>query len=400
MKKLVFLCAFALVLMCGCSSGDDKFDMNDNSSTVNPSNGFAPETLKIGTYVNWWGTQIIDGKKYSEAPAVQPNSIQILNSTDCLASWSSDWGTYTYSKTGKNTATLSFSIVQSLPGHLRQFNYVLNLTYKNATSFKVGGRCSIFSTMHGNIYTKLDCVGVMSDKYGSGGYVEIPDTENNDAASGGDNNENTTDGKDYTGVHQGHQWVDLGLSVKWATCNVGADSPEESGGYYAWGETEEKENYHWETYKWCNGSADSMTKYCANGEYSYNVVDNKTVLESNDDVAHVKWGGSWRMPTKEELEELFNQDNCIWKSTTLNDKKGYKITSKKNGASIFFPTDYYRSGFELTTEADCRNYWTSTLDVAECDKAYNTIFSYGGIFYYTINSYLRCNGHLVRPVCD
>ena len=63
MKKLVFLCAFALVLMCGCSVGDDKFDMNDNSSTVNPSNGFAPETLKIGTYVNWWGTQIIDGKK-------------------------------------------------------------------------------------------------------------------------------------------------------------------------------------------------------------------------------------------------------------------------------------------------------------------------------------------------
>lgn len=172
MKKLVLLCAFALVFMCGCSNGDDKFDMNDNSSTVNPSNGFAPETLKIGTYVNWWGTQIIDGKKYSEAPAVQPNSIQILNSTDCLASWSSDWGTYTYSKTGKNTATLSFSIVQSLPGHLRQFNYVLNLTYKNATSFKVDGRCSIFSTMNGNIYTKLDCVGVMSDKYGSGGYVE------------------------------------------------------------------------------------------------------------------------------------------------------------------------------------------------------------------------------------
>ena len=89
----------------------------------------------------------------------------------------------------------------------------------------------------------------------------------------------------------GHEYVDLGFpsGLKWATCNVGANNPWEYGGYYAWGETEEKSNYDWSTYKWCNGSKDTMTKYCTDS--SYGTVDNKTVLEPEDDVAHVKWGG-------------------------------------------------------------------------------------------------------------
>ena len=93
-----------------------------------------------------------------------------------------------------------------------------------------------------------------------------------------------------------YEAVDLGLSVKWASCNVGATTPEDCGDYYAWGEIEEKENYDWSTYKWCNGSYDTQTKYCTNS--SYGTVDNKTTLDLEDDVAHVKWGGSWRMPTK------------------------------------------------------------------------------------------------------
>lgn len=85
--------------------------------------------------------------------------------------------------------------------------------------------------------------------------------------------------------------IDLGLpsGLKWASCNVGASSPEEYGGYFAWGEIEEKSDYSWDTYKWCKGSSESMTKYCTNSNYG--TVDNKTILDPEDDVAHVKWGG-------------------------------------------------------------------------------------------------------------
>lgn len=87
-----------------------------------------------------------------------------------------------------------------------------------------------------------------------------------------------------------HEYVDLGLpsGIKWASYNVGATNPEEYGCYYAWGETVEKANYSWSTYKWCNGSYDTMTKYCIDDYYGK--VDGKAVLDPDDDVAHVKWG--------------------------------------------------------------------------------------------------------------
>ena len=147
-------------------------------------------------------------------------------------------------------------------------------------------------------------------------------------------------------IINGHEYVDLGLSVKWATCNVGAVKPEYFGGYYAWGEIEEKEEYSWATYKWCNGSYDTMTKYCTDSRYG--TVDNKTVLDPEDDVAHVKWGGSWRMPTEEEYYELHN--NCIWTWTTQNGVNGYKVTSKKNGNSLFLPAASERT---YTTTTAC-----------------------------------------------
>ena len=103
----------------------------------------------------------------------------------------------------------------------------------------------------------------------------------------------------------GYEAVDLGLSVRWATCNVGANSPEEYGGYYAWGETEEKKDYNWDTYKWCKGSYNTFTKYCTNG--SYGLIDNKIELDAEDDVAHVKLGGDWRMPTFDEIKELIEK---------------------------------------------------------------------------------------------
>jgi hypothetical protein len=143
-----------------------------------------------------------------------------------------------------------------------------------------------------------------------------------------------------------YEAVDLGLSVKWAACNVGALSPWESGGYYAWGETEEKESYDWNTYKYCNGTYDSLTKY--NHNENMGVVDNKMELELSDDAANVNWGGAWRMPSEDEYKELLNK--CTWYSSSQNGKNGFLIQSKINGNCIFLPvagTMYKESLYEF-----------------------------------------------------
>ena len=188
----------------------------------------------------------------------------------------------------------------------------------------------------------------------------------------------------------GYEYVDLGLpsGLWWATCNVGATSPEECGGYYAWGETEEKSYYDWSTYKWCNGSYDAITKYCI--DRGYGTIDNKSVLDLKDDVAHVKWGGNWRMPTKEELDELC--EKCTWEWTTFNGVDGYRVTSKANGNSIFLPAAGYRYGMELceSTSGFC---WSSSLKYS--NVAYDVIFHSSNYVSWDNN---RCNGQTVRPV--
>ena len=188
----------------------------------------------------------------------------------------------------------------------------------------------------------------------------------------------------------GHEYVDLGLSVKWATCNVGATKPEEYGGYYAWGETEEKEDYEWSTYKWCKGSCDTMTKYCTNSKYG--TVDNKTVLDPEDDVAHVKWGGSWRMPTETEQKELHN--NCTWTWTTQNGVKGYKVTGT-NGNSIFLPAAGFRYGTVLYSSGSDGYCWSGSLSGNDSSGAYYLYFGSGGYYWYDVD---RDHGRSVRPV--
>ena len=192
----------------------------------------------------------------------------------------------------------------------------------------------------------------------------------------------------------GHACVDLGLSsgTKWATCNVGANSPEEYGGYYAWGETEEKSNYDWSTYKWCNGSEYTMTKYCTNSYFG--TVDNKTVLDPEDDVAHVKWGGSWRMPTKAEQDELHNK--CSWTWTRQNGVNGYRVTGP-NGNSIFLPAAGYRNDTDVNNRGSHGSYWSSSLDSNSSGRAYYLYF-YDN--YYGRNDNNRCLGRSVRPVTE
>lgn len=187
--------------------------------------------------------------------------------------------------------------------------------------------------------------------------------------------------------------IDLGLSVKWANHNVGASSPEGYGGYYAWGETKEKNDYDWDTYKWCSGSWNYMTKYSTN---SYDgSKDNKTILDPSDDVAHVKWGGSWRMPTRDEIKELVN--NCTWKWTTYNGVNGQLVTGP-NGNSIFLPAAGYRDGTDLYNRGSDGYFWSATLDESFSGYAYSLLYYYDSSGYWLYGG--RCYGHTVRPVTE
>lgn len=196
------------------------------------------------------------------------------------------------------------------------------------------------------------------------------------------------------------EYVDLGLSVYWATCNVGASSEIEYGDFYAWGETEPKTQYDWQTYKWCEGSSYTLTKYCLNEGCGNNgFFDEKTTLDPEDDVAHVKWGGSWRMPTKEDMDEL--SEYCTWQWTTRNGIGGYIVTSKKTGytdRSIFLPAAGYRCEGRTIDDGNRASYWSGSL--------YNWYESYYACGIETRSDFAetrlnldRFYGLLVRPVC-
>ncbi len=194
------------------------------------------------------------------------------------------------------------------------------------------------------------------------------------------------------GTENGYEWVGLGLpsGTKWATCNVGATTPEGYGNYYAWGETEPKTTYDWSTYKWCNGSSSTLTKY--NTSSDYGTVDNKTVLEPEDDAAAVNWGGAWRMPTDAEWTEL--RTNCTWTWTTLNGKNGYEVKSKINGNSIFLPAAGCRLD-DLGGAGSYGLYWSSSLGTGFPSCAWYAYFL--SDFVVRSNGY-RCYGQSVRPV--
>lgn len=198
-----------------------------------------------------------------------------------------------------------------------------------------------------------------------------------------------------SGSHQGHDYVDLGLpsGTLWATCNVGATKAEEYGDYFAWGETESKDMFSWNTYKWCNGNDETMTKYCTSS--SSGVVDNKRTLELSDDVAYAKWGGNWRMPTKSELDELKNSAYTIWIVTTKNGVSGCKVTSKLNGYSIFLPAVGTYDNSELRFPGERGDYWGRSLNTSRPHEAYILFFHPEGVSSGYISRRL---GKSVRPV--
>ena len=182
-----------------------------------------------------------------------------------------------------------------------------------------------------------------------------------------------------TGTHAGHEWVDLGLRVKWATCNVGANTPEEYGNYYAWGETSTKSRYNKDNCKtWKRSMSDIR------GKSSY-------------DAARANWGGSWRLPTKAEFDELLN--NCTRQWTTQNGVKGMRFTSKRNGNSIFLPAAGDRYGTSTYLAGDTGLYWSSAPFVeSDTQCAYSLEFRSGGIV--RADWDLRSRGNTVRPVLE
>ncbi len=174
----------------------------------------------------------------------------------------------------------------------------------------------------------------------------------------------------------GHEYVEMGDGLKWATCNIGASTPEEAGSEFAWGETETKSDYSFGNHKWYD-----------NGNYTkYNSTDGLTVLMSGDDAATVNWKGTWRTPTLDEFLKLFNEKNFEWKYDDA--KKGISVTSKISGYegnSIFFLSGKY--------------YWSSTINVNELKDAYS-LYVHTEKSGSTVMGSRRWNGWEIRPVSN
>ena len=220
--------------------------------------------------------------------------------------------------------------------------------------------------------------------------------------------------KTESNKYNGHEFVDLGLpsGLKWAACNLGAATPEEFGDYYAWGEVEpyystqdpltwkdgKAAGYIWASYKWANGANNKLTKYCPKDKTSYwdgdGEPDGKTVLDLEDDAAHVILGGNWRMPTDEEWTEL--RTKCTWTWTTQNGVNGRKVTAP-NGNSIFLPAAGDRGNTYLYYVGSNGYYWSSSLNTDSPSRAYCLSFGSSTVDCYYLNRYY---GFTVRPVTE
>ena len=195
----------------------------------------------------------------------------------------------------------------------------------------------------------------------------------------GSGNENTGE-EDLFGIPV-PEAVDLGLSVKWASFNLGASKPEEYGYYYAWGETSPKTDYSWNTYKWGNPPA------------KYNQTDGKETLDPSDDAARTVLKGNWRMPTYEEEKELYEKCSRVY--TQINGVKGYRITGP-NGNSIFLPSaGLFDGGSSCYSQNSGGWYWSSSL----CTVTYASGFYFASSYFYTgDHQHERSDGHVIRPV--
>ena len=205
--------------------------------------------------------------------------------------------------------------------------------------------------------------------------------------------------KNVQGIENGHEYVDLGLSVKWATCNVGALKPYESGNYYAWGEINTKKKYDFASYSFrLSGKKYSNIKFKRyNTDSKYGIVDNKCILNLTDDVANVSWGGGWRMPTEAEFQELI--DNCNIISYVEGGIDGIIFQSKIKGYTdrfIFLPFAGYHFDKELIYYRQFGCYWSNSIVTLKPNLAYILSIGDNGV---KIQGDTRRRGNTIRPVC-
>ncbi len=204
-------------------------------------------------------------------------------------------------------------------------------------------------------------------------------------------------GDDQGNELNGHEYVDLGLpsGTLWATCNIGADTVEEFGDYFAWGETELKELYDWKSYKYGRFIHEryELNKYCTDSAFGLNgFVDSLALLELDDDVARACWGGGWRMPTIEEWDEMFQNTSSVW--TTQNGVNGWLFTAS-NGNSLFLPAAGYYWNGDLNA-ADLGVYWSVTLNEEYPYRAWG--FHFNSFQCHLCGSSDRNRGQTVRAV--
>lgn len=214
----------------------------------------------------------------------------------------------------------------------------------------------------------------------------------------------TTESGGGIGIYNGHEYVDLALpsGTLWATCNVGADSIEGYGDYFAWGETTTKVNeynwgrYNWASYKYSNGDYDQLTKYCNKSDFGFNgFTDNLKTLEPSDDAATVNWGNGWRMPTYDDWEEL-----CRYTTRTMTTQDGVIgcLFTASNGWNLFLPaTGYYQYGSDIWNVGSDGHYWSSSLYSDDPFDAW--YFDVEGSHLEGGSLWGRSRGHSVRAVC-
>lgn len=198
-------------------------------------------------------------------------------------------------------------------------------------------------------------------------------------------------------------YVDLGLPSGrlWASCNLGAASPCEYGNFYAWGETEPKSDYSWSTYKWCNGSKTTITKYCVSS--SYGTVDNKTTLENEDDAVYVATSGEAHMPTHDDIVELYTNTTNTWCTCTVlgeghetHTVNGRLFTSKTDDTKkIFIPAAGYQNGTSVCDAGNYFNVWSSSLLEGYSSGAWRLNSGSGNV---GEGWHGRCYGYSVRGV--
>ena len=217
-------------------------------------------------------------------------------------------------------------------------------------------------------------------------------------------------------THNGHAYVDLGLpsGTLWATCNVGATTPEDYGSCYAWGETTIKSTYNWGSYKYANGPHDKLTKYCNKNDGGRDGVtdnltkycnksddgnngftDNLTELQAGDDPAAYNWGSDWRTPSKAQWDDLLQNTTNQW--TIRNGVAGRQFTSKRNGQTLFLPAAGCRNYDGLEYIGERGIYWSSSLETGSPHSAWDFYFGSGNT--YVVDGDNRFYGQSVRAVC-